>query len=58
MGHGAAQMSHDDANSVLVEPGKTAELVWTFAKEGSLEFACNLPGHYQAGMVGKLTITR
>lgn len=53
MGHG---MKHDDPNSVLVEPGKTAELTWTFTKPTSLEFACNIPGHYQAGMVGKLTI--
>ena len=54
MGHG--EMKHDDPNSVLVEPGKTAELTWTFSKATGLEFACNLPGHYQAGMVGKLTV--
>lgn len=50
------QMSHDDPNSVLVEPGKTAELTWTFTQPTHLEFACNIPGHYQAGMVGKLTV--
>jgi uncharacterized cupredoxin-like copper-binding protein len=49
-------MKHDDPNSVLVEPGKTAELVWTFTKASGLEFACNIPGHYQAGMVGKLNV--
>ncbi len=49
-------MRHDDPNSVLVEPGKSAELVWTFANAGTIEFACNVPGHYQAGMVGKLRI--
>ena len=54
MGHGA--MKHDDPNSVLVEPDKTAELTWTFSKATGLEFACNLPGHYQAGMVGKLNV--
>lgn len=59
MGHGAMPgMQHDDPNSVLVEPGKTAELTWTFNKAGSLEFACNIPGHYQAGMVGKLTVSQ
>lgn len=62
MGHGSMAgmdhgMRHDDPNSVLVEPGKQAELTWTFSKSGSLEFACNIPGHYQAGMVGKLTVT-
>ncbi|MDI2144732.1 MULTISPECIES: plastocyanin/azurin family copper-binding protein [unclassified Pseudomonas] len=55
MGH---VMKHDDPNSVLVEPGKTAELTWTFNKATSLEFACNIPGHYQAGMVGKLTVSQ
>ena len=49
-------MKHDDPNSVLVEPGKSAELTWTFAKATRLEFACNIPGHYQAGMVGQLTV--
>ena len=56
MDHGA--MKHDDPNSILVEPGKTAELIWTFTKATRLEFACNIPGHYQAGMVGKLTVSQ
>jgi len=55
MEHG---MKHDDPNSVLVEPGKTAELTWTFTKATNLEFACNIPGHYQAGMVGKVTVSQ
>ncbi|MFJ2692946.1 plastocyanin/azurin family copper-binding protein [Pseudomonas sp. NPDC087336] len=55
MGHA---MQHNDPNSVLIEPGKTAELTWAFSKATSLEFACNIPGHYQAGMVGKLTVSQ
>lgn len=47
-------MKHDDPNSALVEPGKTKELVWKFPKATELEFACNMPGHYEAGMVGKV----
>ncbi|MEB0047843.1 MULTISPECIES: cupredoxin family protein [unclassified Pseudomonas] len=60
MDHGSMKpgMKHDDPNSVLVEPGKTAELTWTFTKATNLEFACNIPGHYQAGMVGKLTVSQ
>lgn len=46
-------MKHDDPNSKLVEPGKTAEIVWTFSKATELQFACNIPGHYEAGMVGE-----
>ena len=55
---GTGAMKHDDPNSVLVEPGKTAELTWTFTDATGLEFACNLPGHYQAGMVGKVAISQ
>lgn len=49
-------MTHDDPNSVLIEPGATEELVWTFTKATGLEFACNIPGHYQSGMVGKVNV--
>ena len=59
MGQGSmpmAGMTHDDPNSVLVEPGKTAELTWTFSGTRDREFACNVPGHYQAGMVGTLKV--
>ena len=52
--HGA--MKHDDPNSVLVKPGETRELIWMFGSGRNLEFACNLPGHYQAGMVGRFKV--
>ncbi len=57
MDHGSTGMSghvHDDPNSILVEPGKTLELVWKFAEATDLEFACNVPGHYDAGMMGEI----
>jgi uncharacterized cupredoxin-like copper-binding protein len=50
----AHDMKHDDPNSVLVEPGKTAELVWQFTAPARLEFACNMPGHYEVGMSGAI----
>jgi uncharacterized cupredoxin-like copper-binding protein len=49
-------MKHDDPNSVLLESGETAELIWRFKEPKRLEFACNVPGHYEAGMVGTLTV--
>ncbi len=63
MGHGAMAehghgMSHDEPNTVMVPPGKTAELTWTFTQASGIEFACNVPGHYQAGMVGTLKIDK
>ena len=53
MGNGQT-MSHDHANSVLLEPGQSGEIIWKFSKPGELEFACNVPGHYQAGMYGDI----
>ncbi|MFV3077336.1 cupredoxin domain-containing protein [Niveispirillum fermenti] len=55
---GMNHMDHDDPNSILVEPGKTGELVWTFGDATTLEFACNIPGHYEAGMVGKISVAK
>lgn len=49
-------MTHDDPNSLMLEPGETGEIIWKFGSEPKLEFACNLPGHYQSGMVGKFSI--
>jgi uncharacterized cupredoxin-like copper-binding protein len=52
-GHGG-MMGHDDPNSVLLGPGDSEEMVWRFDGSATrLEFACNVPGHYQAGMVGR-----
>ena len=53
MGHGM----HNDPNSVLLEPGKSGEVVWTFPENAELEFACNIPGHYESGMVGKIKLS-
>ena len=49
-------MAHSHSNSVLLEPKKIGELVWKFSKDTKLEAACNVPGHYQAGMVAKVNI--
>ncbi|QPN47058.1 cupredoxin family protein [Priestia aryabhattai] len=59
MGHGQMDHGahgHDAGNTVLLQPGQHAELTWTFRQSAPIEFACNVPGHYQAGMVGPLTI--
>jgi uncharacterized cupredoxin-like copper-binding protein len=55
---GSHAMKHDDPNSVLVEPGKTKELVWKFTRTADLQFACNVPGHYESGMVGNVQFRR
>ena len=53
---GGKTMEHNDPNSALLEPGKRKTIVWKFSKAGTFEFACNVPGHYDAGMVGELTV--
>jgi len=39
-----------------VGPGKEMEIVWQFTEVGSFEFGCLLPGHFQAGMKGTITV--
>jgi uncharacterized cupredoxin-like copper-binding protein len=57
-GHRQAAMAHDDPNSLLLEPGKSGELIWKFTHAMTLEFACNVPGHYEVGMVGQVRFGR
>lgn len=55
MSHGSGMaMSHEDPNSILLEPKKAGEIVWKFTKPMKLEFACNVPGHYESGMMGDI----
>jgi uncharacterized cupredoxin-like copper-binding protein len=49
-------MEHADANMAHVKPGAKGEIVWQFSKAGEFQFACLLPGHYEAGMVGKVVV--
>ncbi|OJW18876.1 MAG: hypothetical protein BGO51_00135 [Rhodospirillales bacterium 69-11] len=49
-------MAHTEPNSVLVEPGKSAEISWKFTRAGTLDIACNIPGHSESGMVIPLTV--
>ena len=50
-------MQHDEPYMAHVPPGGTGEIVWTFNRAGSFEFACLIAGHYQAGMVGTITVS-
>jgi len=50
-------MEHDDPNAVSVEPGKTGELIWQFSRAGTFDFACLQPGHFEAGMVGRIIVS-
>ena len=47
-------MGHSHSNSVLLEPDQSAELIWKFNTDADLEAACNVPGHYDSGMIAKI----
>ncbi len=47
-------MSHSHSNSVLLEPNKSGEIIWKFNTDSKLEAACNIPGHYESGMIAKI----
>jgi uncharacterized cupredoxin-like copper-binding protein len=49
-------MEHDEPYMAHVGPNKTGEIVWTFNRAGEFDFACLIPGHYEAGMVGKVKV--
>ena len=50
------EMEHADANQISVDPGKTGELIWQFTNAGTFDFACLQPGHFEAGMRGKIAV--
>ena len=52
------EMEHDDPNAVRLEAGAQGEILWTFLNESEFEFACLIPGHYEAGMKGQLNVVR
>lgn len=49
-------MEHDEPYMSHVAPGKTGEIVWTFNRAGDFDFGCLMPGHYEAGMVGRIHV--
>lgn len=49
-------MEHDDPNARDVAPKKSGELLWRFTRRGEFEFACLIPGHFEAGMRGTVIV--
>jgi uncharacterized cupredoxin-like copper-binding protein len=56
MAHMPTGMAHDLPNSITLQPGETKELTWRFGHAGQLEYGCHEPGHYEAGMRGRITV--
>ena len=51
-------LEHDEPSKITLGPGKQGEIVWQFTKAGVGDFACLIPGHYEAGMKGAITVGR
>jgi uncharacterized cupredoxin-like copper-binding protein len=49
-------MEHDEPYMAHVAPGKTERLVWHFTRAGEFYYGCLVPGHFEAGMLGKVTV--
>jgi len=49
-------MEHDDPNSIRLDEGGSGEVIWKFENDGIFEFACLIPGHYESGMHGPITV--
>ena len=51
-------MEHDEPYMAHVSPGKSETIVWQFNKPGEFLYGCLIPGHFEAGMVGRITVAR
>jgi uncharacterized cupredoxin-like copper-binding protein len=49
-------MEHDEPYMAHVAPGKSERIVWQFTKAGEFYYGCLIPGHFEAGMIGKVIV--
>ena len=49
-------MEHDEPFMAHVAPGKTETMVWQFTRPGEFHYGCLVPGHFEAGMIGKVKV--
>jgi len=52
------EMEHEDPNAIRLAPGKSGEIVWKFTNDGVFKIACLVPGHYDTGMHGDVTVAK
>ncbi len=57
MAGGTFGMGQSEPNALTLQAGEEGELTWRFTAPATILFGCHVPGHYDAGMVGDLTIT-
>ena len=52
------EMEHDDPNAIRLAAGESGEIIWKFSNDGTFKIACLVPGHYDAGMHGDVTVAK
>ncbi|GCA50338.1 plastocyanin [Sinorhizobium sp. KGO-5] len=52
------EMEHDDPNAIRLAARETGEIIWKFTNDGTFKIACLVPGHYDAGMHGDVTVAK
>lgn len=55
-GGGMSGTGQNESNALTLRTGEEGELTWRFTAPATILFGCHVPGHYDAGMVGDLTI--
>lgn len=49
-------MQHTESNMLTLDPGAEGEIIWQFGESGTVDFACLIPGHLEAGMKGVVQV--
>lgn len=49
-------MAHADENMLTLKPGQRSALVWSFDRPGTVDIACLVPGHFEAGMAAQVKV--
>lgn len=52
------EMEHSDSNTLSLKPGEIKTLIWKFTSIGNFLAACTLPGHYEAGMITAIKVSK
>jgi uncharacterized cupredoxin-like copper-binding protein len=54
--HASMDHAHDSPSMTSVPPGKTGEIAWRFTRAGVFYYGCLVPGHFDAGMIGRIVV--
>ncbi|WFE69535.1 plastocyanin/azurin family copper-binding protein [Thiomicrospira sp. R3] len=49
-------MAHDEPNMISLKPRQRGAVIWHFDQPGTYYFGCLEPGHFEAGMLGQLSV--